>query len=146
MVGATVYGVLNPLGDEADVTPPTPQVPTPPPVVQTPVPVIPPDVAHLIADNAGVLTDATRSYINSTNNELRLNAEGAQIAAVTMENYPDTELGGYAINLFIEMGVPNNGMLILLITEEVDSWLTTGPGISGAFTDDMADNFWDNLF
>ncbi|MCL2663173.1 MAG: TPM domain-containing protein [Oscillospiraceae bacterium] len=146
MLAATIYGVLKPSADTGggNVSPPPSE--TSPPAVQTPMPAAPSDVAHLIADNAGVLSDVTRNVIINANIELMLSCDGAQIAAVTMENYPDMELRGYAINLFTEMGVANNGMLILLITEEYDGWFVVGPGISGAFSDNMVNTYGERYF
>jgi len=143
MVAATIYGVISSSGGDNTGVPVTP---TPPPALQTPPPPSTQGLEHLIADNAGVLSDATREIIINTNIDLMQNCEGAQIAAVTIERYPDTELGGYAINLFAEMRVSNNGMLILLVTEEYDGWFLVGPGISGVFTDDMVNTFGERYF
>lgn len=142
MIAATVYGVLKPASSHSGAEAYAPPVTSPPAQVTTPQPPVQ-DISFLITDNAGVLTESTRSHIISENNTLMQQRQGAQIAVVTLERYPNTDLGEYAENLFIDKGVARNGMLLLLITEEYDGWFVVGPGISGAFTNSMVQQYLD---
>jgi len=146
MVIAATYGVLKDSSQHAgniEETTQTTATPAPDATVPSAPAVTEQDVEFLITDNAGVLTDATRNRIINANIDLMQHCQGAQIAMVTMENYPDSELGEYAQNLFTNKGVANNGMLLLLITEEYDGWFLTGPGISGVFTNNMVQQYLD---
>jgi uncharacterized membrane protein YgcG len=142
MIAATVYGVLKSAGTPGGSEPPAPPPETPPPAqVITPPPAQ--DLSFLITDNAGVLTEITRSHIIFENNILMQHHQGAQIAIVTMESYPNTSLGEYAERLFIDKGLTSNSMLLVLITEEYDGWFVVGPDISGAFTNNMVQQYLD---
>ena len=160
MIAATVFGVLKPVNTPANNDPSAPPgnnppVVTSPPQTDTPPQVITPpptqnEVAFLVSDNANVLANNTINYILSENIVLMQQSNGAQIAVVTIDSFDgtDDEIGTYAESLFIGYGVASNGMLLLLLTEENNEgvWLVTGPGVSGAFTNNMVNQYLDRFF
>ena len=106
-----------------------------------------------VADYAGVLSSDTKQMIIDTNGYLEQNCGGAQIVVVTID-YLDTYQYSdeYANALFNEWGVGddenNNGMLLLLVTQEGKGWLATGADISefDNLTDEyLNDYFWDDF-
>ena len=104
-----------------------------------------------VADYAGVLSDETKQMIIDTNGYLETNCDGAQIVVVTIEYLDTFEYSDeYAVYLFNQWGVgddtANNGMLLLLVTEENKGWLTTGAGISSDFTSNDADEYLNDYF
>ena len=140
MVIATVFGVVSGINRAASDTTNNTAIATP----QTPFVPAPgssQDLEFLISDNAGVLTAATHNDIITANRDLMQQCQGAQIAVVTMTNFTGTDLGAYANSLFTDKGIANNGMLLILVTEEDNGWLLVGPGISGAFTDNMVNQY-----
>ena len=141
MIAATVFGVLRGINHPANN--PVVTTPTAPSIT---APTAPQDVSFLVSDNAGVLAEKTIQDIISANIDLMNQCQGAQIALVTIDSFSGANLGEYATNQFIEKGVANNGMLLLLITEEYDGWFVTGPGISGVFSDAMAQQYLNSYF
>ena len=94
-----------------------------------------------VTDWAGALSETTKNTIVSENASLESACSGAQIAVVTVQFLPsgyDSEQ--YANLLFNSWGVgsstANNGMLLLLVTEEDRGWLAVGAGIADAMSDD----------
>jgi len=108
------------------------------------------DLAFLVDDRAGVLSDTTRNDIISANANLMQQCQGAQIAVVTVASFSGSESDffNHGVSLFQEIGVANNGMLLLLSTEANNEnvVLVVGQGISGAFTDGMSDEYIDKFF
>lgn len=108
-----------------------------------------------VNDAAGVLTQSTEDEIIGQNGNLEYYCDGAQIVVVTIDYLPqgyDSEQ--YANLLFNDWGVgsaeANNGLLLLLVTEEARGWVAVGAGISGALDDDdvnsmLNDYFWDDV-
>lgn len=108
-----------------------------------------------VNDAAGVLTESTKNEIIGQNGNLEYYCDGAQIVVVTIDYLPqgyDSEQ--YANLLFNNWGVgsatANNGLLLLLVTEEARGWVAVGAGISGSLSDDdtntMLNNyFWDDV-
>ena len=106
---------------------------------------------YYVADYAAVLTDVTKFDIIDSNIGLERECNGAQIVIVTIEYLGGIPSDEYATRLFNDWGVGNleggnNGMLLLLVTEELKGWLVVGAGISGAFTDRMANDYLDRYF
>lgn len=105
---------------------------------------------YYVNDDAGVLSDGLEQDIISVNGELEHYCDGAQIVVVTVEYLDGMYSDEYAMQLFNSWGVgskdANNGMLLLLATEEKKAWLTVGDGISGIFTDSMADDYFNDYF
>ncbi len=85
---------------------------------------------YYVADYAQVLSDDIEQKIISSNVDLEQKCEGAQIVVVTVEYLDGMYADEYAMRLFNDWGVgsreKNNGMLLLLATEEKKCWLTTG--------------------
>ncbi len=102
-----------------------------------------------VADYANVLSDATEQNIISTNASLE-KATGGQIVVVTVEYLEGLKANEYAVRLMNEWGVgdktKNNGMLLLLATQENKAWLTQGAGIAGTFTDAKINDMLDKYF
>ena len=109
-----------------------------------------PSDEFFVTDDAGVLTEATRQDIISANYDLMEKCLGAQIVIVTVRYLNGMPSDEYATRLFNDWGVgageANNGMLLLLATEEFKGWLAVGDGISGAFSDRMATDYLDKYF
>jgi uncharacterized protein len=113
--------------------------------------VLEPSSDSYVTDDAGVLTSTTINEIDETNGYLEQYCEGAQIAVVTvkyLEQGYDSEQ--YANLLFNNWGVGsathNNGMLLLLVTDEYSGWLAVGAGISDAMDADEMNTMFDNYF
>lgn len=105
---------------------------------------------YYVADYANVLSATTEENIISLNANLESYCEGAQIVIVTVDYMDGMYADEYAIQLFNDWGVgdatANNGMLFVFAVKENKGWLTTGAGISSAFTDDMANEYLDTYF
>ena len=113
--------------------------------------VVSPSDEYYVTDSARVLTEQTRQDIIDANIDLEQKCNGAQVVIVTVEYLNGTPSDEYATKLFNSWGVGNleggnNGMLLLLATEEAKGWLSVGAGISGAFTDRMADDYLERYF
>ena len=109
-----------------------------------------PSAAFYVTDNAGVLSEVTRQDIISANIDLEEKCQGAQIIIVTVSYLDGIPSDEYATRLFNDWGVgasaANNGMLLLLGTEELKGWLVVGAGISGAFNGKMIEEYLDTYF
>jgi uncharacterized protein len=105
---------------------------------------------YYVADYAGVLSDSIEDRIIDSNVDLEQKCEGAQVVVVTVKYLDGMGSDEYAMTLFNNWGVgdkdANNGMLLLLATEENKAWLTVGEGISGSFTGNMVDDYFDRYF
>jgi uncharacterized protein len=106
--------------------------------------------AYYVADYAGVLSYEIEQKIISSNIDLEQKCKGAQIVVVTVQYLEGIPSDEYAMQLFNDWGVgsktENNGMLLLLSTEEKKGWLTVGAGITGSFTNQMADDYLNRYF
>ena len=112
---------------------------------------------YYVADYANVLSAATKEKIISSNaddNGLEVLCDGAQIVVVTVKYSDGMYSDEYAAQVFNDWQVgdqnKNNGMLLLLITEEKKGWLEVGAGIrsywTGSRIDDHLDEyFWDDV-
>jgi len=109
-----------------------------------------PSKDYYVTDDAEVLTEATRQDIISANVDMENRCNGAQIVIVTVERLDDMYADEYATQLFNDWGVgareANNGMLLLLVTEEFRGWLVVGAGISNSFTNNIAEEYLDTYF
>jgi uncharacterized protein len=105
---------------------------------------------YYVTDDAGVLSDGIEKDIISANEDLEQKCDGAQIVVVTVRYLDGMPSDEYAMQLFNDWGVgsaeKNNGMLLLLATEEKKGWLTVGAGITGSFTNNMADDYLNEYF
>jgi len=104
-----------------------------------------------VNDTAGVLTEVTRNDIIISNIDLMERGQGAQFVVVTIPFLDGMYADEYAMRLFESWGVGdadrNNGMLLLLVTEELRGGLVPGTGIRGVWTDQKINNtlnthFW----
>ncbi|MBR5265896.1 MAG: TPM domain-containing protein [Clostridia bacterium] len=103
-----------------------------------------------VADYADVISTSTEDMI-IRQNDLLYDQTGAQIVVVTVRYlesgyYADE----YAVKLFNDWGVGdaerNNGILILLVTEEGKGWVTQGSGIKSKLTNDDINYMLDKYF
>ena len=113
--------------------------------------VLEPSDDSYVTDKAGVLTSTTKNEIDELNGYLEEYCEGAQIAVVTvdyLEEGYDSEQ--YANLLFNNWGVGsathNNGMLLLLVTDEYKGWLAVGAGIYNAMDANEMNAIFDDYF
>lgn len=104
-----------------------------------------------VQDSANVISSSTEKAIENYNADLEAQCNGAQIVIVTVEYLEGMRSDEYAFRLFNDWGVgsgtENNGMLLLLATQEKKGWLAVGDGISNMFSEnsigDMLDeHFW----
>ena len=103
-----------------------------------------------VADYAEVLSDATENMIISKN-DLLFAQTGAQIVVVTVRYLEDGYYADeYAVKLFNDWGVgdseKNNGILLLLVTEEGKGWLTQGSGIESRLSNDDVNTMLEKYF
>ncbi len=102
-----------------------------------------------VADYANVLSDTTKQMIINTNASLE-KMTGGQIVVVTVEYLDGLKADEYAVRLMNQWGVgdakKNNGMLLLLATQENKAWLTQGAGITGSFTDSRINGLFEKYF
>jgi len=102
-----------------------------------------------VNDTSGVLTEATRQELIYANLDLMELGQGAQIVVVTVPFLDGMYADEYAMRLFNSWGVgsrdANNGMLLLLATEENRAYLAVGDGIIGAFRS-VGDAYFDRYF
>ena len=108
---------------------------------------------EFVTDAAGVLTETTKNDINDANtgpNGLMELCKGAQIVVVTVEYLDGIYSDEYAAQLFNdwEVGdaVENNGMLLLLATQENKAWLHVGGGLRGIWTENMVNDYFETYF
>ena len=89
-------------------------------------------------DSSGVLSDKTVSFIDEQGRAL-CDSTKAQIVVVIVPNTGDDSLFDYSMNLFKEKGYGDseldNGVLLLVTTDEVNARLTTGYGLEGCLPD-----------
>jgi len=109
-----------------------------------------PSYEFFVNDTAGVLTGATRNDIIDANHGLMELGQGAQIVVVTVQYLGDVYADEFAMQLFNDWQVgdaqQNNGMLLLLATEEYRGWLTVGAGIRSVWTNDKIGRTLDTYF
>jgi len=105
---------------------------------------------YYVTDDAGVLTSVTRHDIIDANRELEYYCDGAQIVVVTIEYLDGMYADEYALRLFQNWGVGNadadNGMLLLLVTEELKGGIAPGAGVGGIWDDETIDRYLDQFF
>jgi len=103
-----------------------------------------------VTDAAGVLAQETKDKIISSNIGLMESCQGAQIVVVTIEYLDGMYADEYAMRLFSRWGVGDaeldNGMLLLLVTEELRGGIVPGRGIIGVWTDNKINSVLDEHF
>ncbi len=102
-----------------------------------------------VNDRAEVLSEDTEKTIIEQNRLLE-EKTGAQVVVATVRYLEGYYCDEYAVTLFNDWGVgdadKNNGMLLLLATEEKKAWLTQGSGIKKDFSSDYIDKLMDRYF
>ena len=98
-----------------------------------------------VADYANVLTSETKDDIIGYNGALEYQCKGAQVVVVTIESLDGgLESEEYAHQLFNDWSVgaagEDNGMLLLLVTEEKRGWLALGAGFTDLSNEEI--NSW----
>jgi uncharacterized protein len=88
-----------------------------------------------VADYANVLSEDTENSIINYNGALEQQCDGAQIVVVTVQYLDGMTSSEYAMKLFNDWGIGssqyNNGVLILLATQENKYYVQYGTGLSG---------------
>ncbi len=102
------------------------------------------------ADYANVLSDETEQMIINYNGALEQQCQGAQIVVVTVDYLDGMNSDEYAYQLFNDWGVGsadyNNGMLLLLATQENKAWLAYGLGLNSQMSDTTVDDLLNKYF
>lgn len=102
------------------------------------------------ADYANVLSNATEEMIINYNGALETQCQGAQIVVVTVDYLDGMYSDEYAYQLFNDWGVGsseyNNGMLLLLATQENKAWLAYGMGLNSLIDGDDVDKLLEDYF
>jgi len=103
-----------------------------------------------VTDAAGVLTEATRQDIINSNIDMMEMCQGAQIVIVTVKYLDGLYADEYATQLFNDWGVgsaeADNGMLLLLATEERRGGLVVGAGLTGVFNAQKQEQYLETYF
>ena len=103
-----------------------------------------------VADYANVLSTSTEQVIINYNGALEQQCQGAQIVVVTVEYLDGMNSDVYAYQLFNDWGVGssdyNNGMLLLLATQENKAWLAYGLGLNSEIDSGDVDDLLDRYF
>lgn len=99
------------------------------------------------ADFANVLSDETEKHIVSVSDEL-YSRTGAQLVAVTVESLDGMAIEDYSYKLANQWNIgskdDDNGILVLLSTEEREIRVEVGKGLEGAVNDAKAGRLIDN--
>lgn len=103
-----------------------------------------------VADYSNVLSGTTEDRIVSYNGLLEEQCQDAQIVVVTVDYLSGMHCDEYAYELFNDWGVGsaehNNGMLLLLATQEGKAWLAYGLGFTSLLGDGQVDKLLDEYF
>ena len=101
---------------------------------------------YYVTDNADVLSQSTVEKIKNFNGALEQQCSGAQIVVATVKYTGGFSSDEYAMKLFNSWGIGssdyNNGILILLVTEENKYYIQCGLGID---VDSLADSLGEDL-
>lgn len=113
--------------------------------VATPKEVFFPEPSGYVVDSAGVLTDSTEVALTD---QLKKFNETAQIAVVTVKTTAPLSLEEYSIKLAEKFGVgdakEDNGVILLIVTEDRKLRIEVGYGLEGKITDAAAGQLLDN--
>lgn len=112
--------------------------------VASAIEVVDPTEAFYVADYANVLSDETENYIVTKNDELS-ELTGGQIVVVTIEFLGGQDIEEYAYTLMNEWKIGsaefNNGLLLLLVTGEMNYWAMAGSGIQLSLTSSLLGDY-----
>ena len=96
-----------------------------------------------VSDYANIISSVDREYINSKLFELQ-SSTTVQIAVVTIKNFGNDTIEGYANSLMKDWGIgqkdKNNGLLVLISLEDRQARIEVGYGLEGTVTDLQAGN------
>ena len=111
-----------------------------------------------VLDNSDVLSDNTEAYIIERNKYL-FGECGAQICVVTLPTIGDADIENFAVDLFNSWGIgdadEDNGLLLLLVTDDELCWCLQGSGLEITMDDayltevlyaNMRDDFYEQRF
>ena len=111
-----------------------------------------------VLDNSDVLSDNTEAYIIERNKYL-FGECGAQICVVTLPTIGDADIENFAVDLFNSWGIgdadEDNGLLLLLVTDDELCWCLQGSGLEITMNDayltevlyaNMRDDFYEQRF
>ena len=111
-----------------------------------------------VLDNSDVLSDNTEAYIIERNKYL-FGECGAQICVVTLPTIGDADIENFAVDLFNSWGIgdadEDNGLLLLLVTDDELCWCLQGTGLEITMDDayltevlyaNMRDDFYEQRF
>jgi uncharacterized protein len=91
-----------------------------------------------VSDYANIISSVDREYINSRLFELQ-SSTTVQIAVVTIKNFGNDTIEGYATSLMKDWGIgqkdKNNGLLVLISLEDRQARIEVGYGLEGTVTD-----------
>ena len=111
---------------------------------------VPQSEEYFVTDAAGVLSRNTIDDIINANIDLQKTCNGAQLVVVTVEYLDGMLSDEYAMQLFNDWGVgsraEDNGMLLLLATEENKAWLSVGNGIRDELSTEALEEYLDLYF
>ncbi len=97
-----------------------------------------PNPSFYVYDGSNILNGEAEEYIIRTNEEL-YKRTGAQIVVVTIDSLEGANINQYAVELFEEWGIGSreydNGLLMLIVTEERQLWIEVGYGLEGVLPD-----------
>ena len=117
-----------------------------------------PSADFYVLDNSDVLSDNTEGYIIERNKYL-FGECGAQICVVTLPTIGDADIENFAVDLFNSWGIgdadEDNGLLLLLVTDDELCWCLQGSGLEITMDDayltevlyaNMRDDFYEQRF
>ena len=100
------------------------------------------DYSIYVDDRVGIVSDTTEKLVYDANAELENDYSGAQIVVAVVKTTGGESIRNYAKSLFNEKGIGssayNNGLLLLIATEDDDYWVTNGSGFSDLFAGELA--------
>ena len=101
--------------------------------------VVNPDQSFYVTDKSNVLTHQTKEHILEINYVFEKTKERPQIAVVVIPTLDGSDIETYALKQFEKMKIGNekydNGILILLATEDREIRIEVGYGLEGALPD-----------
>ena len=107
-----------------------------------------PESNFYITDYTGVIDDDTRDYIIEINKKLSQTKQQPQIAVVVVPTLGGQTVEQYALEQFERMKIGNkdydNGLLVLLSTNDRKIRIEVGYGLEGAITDGKAGRILDS--
>jgi uncharacterized protein len=102
-----------------------------------------PNPSFYVYDGSSIISKEAEEYIIRTNEEL-YKRTGAQIVVVTIDSLDNGNINEYAVKLFEKWGIGSreydNGILMLIVTEERQIWIEVGYGLERALPDSKVGN------